>query len=78
MNGSKGFLMIAGLVLALGGVLAIAVPYFTTEKTTDVAKVAGLSLSVKEDTTHTVPPWLAPVALGAGLLLIGASTFQRG
>ncbi len=77
MNGSKGFLMLAGAVLVVCGALAIGVPFFTTEKTTDVAKVAGLSLSVTEDTRHSIPPWLAPLALGAGVLLIGASVMSR-
>jgi hypothetical protein len=77
MNGFKGLLMLVGFMLALCGLVAIAVPYVTTEKTTDVAKVAGLSLSVTEQTSRRVPPWLAPVALGAGLLLMGASVVTR-
>ncbi len=77
MGQYKGLLMLVGIVLALGGAAAIAVPFFTTQKTTDVAKVAGLSLSVTEQTDHRVPPWLGPVALAAGLLLVGASTLAR-
>lgn len=73
MSGSfKSGLIIAGAIVALIGVAAIAVPAFTTEQTKDVAAIGDLKLTAKEQTSHTVPPFVGPTALALGLVLIGA------
>ena len=69
---SKNGLVLTGAVLALLGVLAIAVPVFTTEQNTDVAKIGDLKLTAKEETSHVIPPVVGPAALVLGLVLVGA------
>ena len=70
-------LMGLGAVLVLLGVLGFAVPYFTTEQTTDVAKVGDLKLQATESTSHSVPPWAAGGVLGVGVILLGAGFFKK-
>jgi hypothetical protein len=69
--------MIAGAILAVLGVLAIAIPVFTTEQTKEVAKLGDLKLTAKEQTTHVVPPIVGPAVLGIGILLMGAAFLGR-
>jgi hypothetical protein len=69
--------MIVGAVVALLGVLAIAIPAFTTEQTKEVAKLGDLRLTANEQTTHIVPPLLGPAALGLGIILMGAAFVGR-
>ena len=73
----KGGLVTAGAVAAVLGVLALAIPAFTTEKTTDVAKIGDLKLTAKEETHHVIPPIIGPAALAIGVVLIGAGFFAR-
>ena len=69
--------MMFGAVLALLGVLGLAIPYFTTEQTKEVAKVGDLKLQTTESTTHFVPPMVAGGALVLGLVLIGSGLYRR-
>jgi hypothetical protein len=69
-------LVMAGVALALLGILGFAIPTFTTEQTKDVAKVGDLKLQTTESTSHIVPPMLAGGVLIVGLVLIGAGAFQ--
>ena len=68
---------LTGVVVALLGVVTIAVPAFTTEQTKEVAKIGDLKLTAKEETSHVIPPFAGPAALVAGLVLVGA-TFMTG
>jgi hypothetical protein len=73
----KSGLMITGAAVAVIGVLAIAIPVFTTEQTKDVAKIGDLKLTTKEDTTHVIPPFIGPAVLVIGLGLVGAAFIGR-
>jgi hypothetical protein len=73
MNG----LVIAGAIIALLGLAGIAVPYFTTTQTKDVAKIGSLHVQAQQDTGHTIPPLLSEGALALGVILMGAGLLQR-
>lgn len=77
MGGPKSGLMITGAIVALLGVLALAVPAFTTEHTKDVAKIGDLKLTANEQETHFVPPFVGPAALAIGVILMGAAFVGR-
>ena len=70
-------LVIVGALIALLGLAGIAVPYFTTSQTKDVAKIGSLKIQANEDTGHTIPPLLSEGALALGILLIGVGVMQR-
>lgn len=74
---SRNWLVLSGAVIVLLGVLAIAIPVFTTEQTKEVAKVGDLKLTNKEETTHVIPPFVGPVVLAVGVILIGAGFVTR-
>lgn len=74
---SKNGLMSAGAILAVLGVLALAIPAFTTTETKDVAKIGDLKVTMQDDTRHVIPPFVGPAALIIGLALIGAAVFAR-
>jgi hypothetical protein len=73
----KSGLMITGAVVALIGILAIAVPVFTTEQTREVAKIGDLKLTAAEQTSHVIPRFVGPAVLGIGVVLIGAGLVAR-
>jgi uncharacterized membrane protein HdeD (DUF308 family) len=74
---SRNWLVLVGALVVLLGVLAIAIPVFTTEQTHEVAKVGDLRLTNKEETTHVIPPFVGPVVLALGVVLIGAGFLAR-
>ena len=68
MNASK----IAGIVLVLAGVLALAYGGFTYTKDTHDVKLGPIELSVEEKKTVNIPMWAGIGAiLVGGFLLIG-------
>jgi hypothetical protein len=73
MNG----LTISGAVLVLLGLLAFAVPVFTTQQTTDVARIGDLKLQTTENRSFVIPPLLAGGVLVLGVVLIGAGFYQK-
>lgn len=73
MNG----LMLAGAALVLFGLIAFAIPVFTTQQTKDVAKLGDLKLQSTESTSHVIPPILSGGALVLGALLIAAGFYQK-
>lgn len=77
MGRPKSGVMIAGAIIAVLGVLAIAIPVFTTERTKEVAKLGDLKITANEQTTHVVPPIVGPAVLGIGLVLMGAAFLGR-
>lgn len=77
MGASKNTLMLIGAIIAIVGILAIAIPVFTTEQTKDVAKIGDLKLQTKEETSHVIPPFVGPAALVIGVVLIGAGAVAR-
>jgi hypothetical protein len=70
-------LVICGAVLALLGVLAFAIPVFTTQQTNDVAKIGDLKLQTTQTKTFVIPPFLAGGALVLGVILIGAGLYKK-
>ena len=73
MNG----LMMVGVILVIAGVLGFAIPEFTTQQTKEVARIGDLKLQNTEDTSHRIPPILSGGALVLGIIVIGASLYQR-
>jgi hypothetical protein len=73
MNG----LMLAGAALVLFGLIAFAIPVFTTQQTKDVAKIGDLKLQSTETTSHIIPPIVSAGALVLGAVLIGAGFYQK-
>ncbi len=77
MGRSMSALMIAGAVLVLVGLLAFAIPVFTTQHTTDVARIGDLKLQTTESKSYVIPPFVGGGALVLGVVLLGAGFFQK-
>ena len=77
MRSSMNGLMMVGAVLALVGLVGLALPVFTTHQTTDVAKIGDLKLQTTQNTSYLIPPLLSGGALVLGIVLIGAGFFQK-
>lgn len=74
---SKNGLLISGAVIVILGVLALAVPIFTTRDTKELAKIGDLKVTAKEESTHVIPPFVGPAALILGVVLMGAALVRR-
>jgi len=70
-------IVLAGAVVALLGLLGLAIPVFSTSQTKDVAKIGDLKIQANEETSHVVPPILAGGALVIGLLMVGAGYMRN-
>jgi len=70
-------LTLCGTVLTLVGLVAIAIPFFTTYQTTDVARLGDLKLQTTESRSYAIPPMLSGGTLILGIVLIGAGFYQR-
>ncbi len=66
MNPTK----LIGLILIVGGALALAFGGFSYTKDTSAVKIGPVELSVKEKETVNVPLWAGIGAIVAGGLLI--------
>ena len=77
MRSSMNALVIAGALLALLGIVGLAIPVFTTAQTTDVAKIGDLKLQATEHHSYVVPPLVSGGALAIGIVLAGVGFFQR-
>lgn len=67
-------LILAGIILAAVGIAAFTGQLnFTQDK--EVAKIGGLSASVKQE--KSVPQWLGGVGVLVGLGLIGAGAMRK-
>jgi hypothetical protein len=69
--------MIGGAILVLIGLIGFAIPVFTTQQTTDVAKIGDVKIQATESTSHVIPPIVAGGALVLGVLLLGAGLLQK-
>ena len=76
MGRMNGLLMV-GVILVVAGVLGFAIPVFTTQQTKEVARIGDLKLQNTEDTSHRIPPILSGGAVILGIVLIGASLYQK-
>jgi hypothetical protein len=70
-------MLMIGAVLALLGLLAIAMPVFTTNDTKNVATLGDLKLQANEQTSHAIPPILSGAALIAGLVMVAGGLYQK-
>ena len=65
-------IVLTGVVLALLGLLGLAMPVFTTQHTEEVAKLGDLKIQANEKEDHVIPPLVAEGAIALGIILIGA------
>ena len=72
MNAITGF----GAVLALLGILGLAIPAFTTSQTEDVIKLGDLKVQGTKTTYHVVPQALSGGVLVLGIVLIGVGLYS--
>ncbi len=70
-------LTIGGAGLVIVGLLAFAIPVFTTQQTTDVARIGDLKLQTTESKNYIIPPIMSGGALLLGFVLLGAGLYQR-
>jgi hypothetical protein len=66
-----------GAILALLGLIGLAVPVFTTSHTEDVAKLGDFKVQSTEQSTHVIPEVLSGGAILLGIILIGAGVLQK-
>ncbi len=67
----------AGAVLVLLGLLGLAVPMFTTERTKEVAHLGDLKIQATENTTYAVPTLVSGGAVILGLVMLGAGFYRK-
>jgi hypothetical protein len=69
----KRFAVVLGIILAVGGLVALAHPRFDYHKHEEIAKIGPVTATVDKPETVTVPPVVAAVLLiaGAGLIVVG-------
>jgi hypothetical protein len=77
VRSSMSAVLIIGALLALVGIVGLAVPEFTTQHTKDVANVGPLHVQATEHESHFIPPAVAGGALTLGIVLIGGGLVQR-
>lgn len=66
--------IIAGLILAVGGVfLILRPPHYSSQQR--VFKIAGVQASVRQE--KTLPGWVGGTVLGAGFVLLAAGLLKR-
>ncbi|HXN13725.1 MAG TPA: hypothetical protein VN865_11495 [Candidatus Acidoferrales bacterium] len=70
-------MVMIGAVIALLGLLAIAMPAFTTNDTKNVAQLGDLKIQANEQTSHAIPPILSGAALIVGLVMVAGGLYQK-
>jgi hypothetical protein len=78
MQGTGKTLVTIGAIIAVIGLIALAIPVFTTTETKDIAKVGDLKLQTTEEKSFVIPPLVAGGALVIGLVMLGAGYMRRG
>jgi hypothetical protein len=77
MGNLKNPLIIIGIFLLLFGAGTLLIPTFTTQNTTDVAKIGDLKIQTQQETPHTIPLPLSGGALLLGAALLAAGLYRR-
>jgi hypothetical protein len=72
----KGILLV-GVALAILGLVAFAMPVFSTTQTKDVAHVGDLHVQANETTPHAIPPLVSGGLLALGVVLIGVGALNK-
>jgi hypothetical protein len=70
-------IVIVGVIIALLGLLGLAIPEFTTNDTKNVVTLGDLKVQATEPTSHSVPPIVAGAAIVVGLVLAGSGLYQK-
>ncbi len=70
-------IVIVGVIIALLGLLGLAIPEFTTNDTKNVVTLGDLKVQATEPTSHSVPPIVAGAAIVIGLVLAGSGLYQK-
>ncbi len=70
-------LFLAGAIILLLGIAGIAVPYFTTRQTKDVADLGPLHVQATQQQSHVIPPLLSDGAVVVGAVLMGVAFVRR-
>jgi len=73
----RNAVIILGAVLAIAGLIFIAMPVFTTHETKEVARIGELRLNATESKNYIVPPLASGGAILIGVVLIGAGVMRR-
>ena len=69
--------LLVGAVLALLGIIGLAVPVITTQETREVARIGEFKIQATLDKAFAIPPLLSGGALALGIVLLGAGLFRR-
>jgi hypothetical protein len=77
MGRSTNSLVILGALLALLGIVGLAIPVFTTTQTNEVARLGDLKIQTQENTSHAIPPLVSGAALILGVILVGGGLLRR-
>ncbi len=70
-------LVVVGALLVVLGLIGFAIPIFTTQETTELARVGELKLQTTQTTSHIIPPLLSGGVLVVGVLLLGAGFYRK-
>lgn len=70
-------LAMSGIALVLLGVLGLAIPQFTTQKTEEVARIGDLKIQTTDRETHSISPFLSGGAIIIGLMIAGSALLKR-
>ena len=70
-------IVMIGAIVALLGLLALALPEFTTNQTKNVATLGDLKIQANEQTSHVIPPILGGAALIVGLVMVAGGLYQK-
>ncbi len=68
-----------GALLAVCGILGLAIPIFTTSQTKDVVNVGDVKIQSTEHSTHVIPETLSAgvLVLGVALIVVGVYKWNR-
>ncbi len=75
MNSST--LVVIGTVLVVLGLIGFAFPMFTTQETTELARLGELKLETTQTKTHVIPPLVIGGVLVAGVILLVAGLYRK-
>jgi hypothetical protein len=67
---------IIGAVVLLLGLLAFAIPVFTTSQTKDVAKLGDFKVQTQEQQSHAIPPLVSVGAIVVGAIMLELVSYE--